>query len=418
MRGEPLDAVLPAPVAVGESWSKRLSLLAMLYVSQAIPLGFFIEAVPAIGRHYGLSLRDVGLLQALALPFLVKFLWAPLVDARRSTRFGHYRSWLLPVQALSVLSVVGIALLDPRAQLAWLLPLGALFMLLAATQDIAADGLAVRILARGERGVGNGVQVGGFYLGQILGGGMMLVLFARLGWRPALLAMALLLALPLVNLAFFREPEAPARRSRRVDFKALGRFFRRPGAVTWVAVLVLYRSGDAMALTMAKPMLVDLGLDLGQIGLIVGVGSSAAALAGALVGGWAIERVGRKRALASFAAVHGAALLGFALPALGWSSLPTLWAVSVVVAFAGGMATTALYTHMMDRSSAESGGTHFTLQQSLAAVGPLIGAAASGLVAESLGFAAHFGVCAALSLLVALLVAVGLRAEAPAAVRA
>ncbi len=409
MCAERFEAVLPAPVTGGVSRSRRLSLLALLYVSQAIPLGFFIEAVPAIGRDFGLTLRDVGLLQALALPFLIKFLWAPVVDGRMSPRWGHYRSWLLPLQALAVAAVVAIALLDPRRQLGWLLPLGAVFMLLAATQDIASDGLAVRILARRERGLGNGVQVGGFYLGQILGGGMMLILFSRLGWRPAMLAMALLLALPLASLATFREPPVSRPARSRIDYRALGRFFRRPGAAPWVAVLVLYRAGDAMALTMARPMLVDLGLDLAQIGLIVGLGVSVAALVGALAGGVAIERIGRKRALALFAAVHALALLGYGLPALGWSSLPILWAVSIGAALAGGMATTALYTHMMDRSSVASGGTDFTLQQSLAAAGPLAGAAASGLLAEALGYAGHFAVCAGMSAFVALLVVAGLR---------
>ncbi len=409
MSAEHAESVLPAPVAGPVSRPRRLSLLAALYVSQAIPLGFFIEAVPAIGRDFGLTLRDVGLIQALALPFLIKFLWAPVVDGRGAARWGHYRSWLLPLQGLAVATVVAIALLDPRRQLDWLLPLGAVFMLLAATQDIASDGLAVRILARRERGLGNGVQVGGFYLGQILGGGMMLVLFSRLGWRPAMLAMALLLALPLIHLAGYREPARPRPARRRVDYRALGRFFRHPGAAPWVAVLVLYRAADGMALTMARPMLVDLGLDLAQIGVIVGLGTSVAALAGALVGGLAIERTGRKRSLALFGAVHGLALLGYALPALGWSSLPTIWAVSIFAAFAGGLATTALYTHMMDRASVESGGTHFTLQQSLAAAGPLAGAAVSGLVAEAVGYAAHFAVCAAVSALVVLLVVTGLR---------
>ena len=89
---------------------RKLSLLAALYVSQAIPLGFFIEAVPAIGRDLGLSLRDIGLIQALALPFLIKFLWAPLVDGRGAAQRGHYRSWLLPLQGLAVATVVATTL--------------------------------------------------------------------------------------------------------------------------------------------------------------------------------------------------------------------------------------------------------------------------------------------------------------------
>ncbi len=64
-----------------------------------------------------------------------------------------------------------IAALDPVADWRALLGLGAAFMFLAATQDVATDGLAVRLLWESDRGLGNGIQVGGYYLGQILGGG-------------------------------------------------------------------------------------------------------------------------------------------------------------------------------------------------------------------------------------------------------
>lgn len=404
-RPDPLSSSASSPRGAG-----RLALLGSLYVAQAIPLGFFIEAVPAIGRDLGLSLRDIGLIQVLALPFLIKFLWAPLVDGLGSEQRGHYRSWLLPLQCVAVATVVGIAWLDPASQSGLLFPLAGLFLFLAATQDIASDGLAVRILQRSERGIGNGVQVGGYYLGQILGGGLTLALFARFGWRPAILAMAAFMALPFLQLLSFSEPERVDRGQRtRVDFGALARFFRRPGAAAWVGILVLYRAGDGMALTMARPLFVDLGLSLAEIGAIVGLGSSLAALAGALAGGYAVERVGRRPALAGFALLHGLALASFALPASGRAGLSVIWGVSVFAAFAGGMATAALYTCMMDRSAAVTGGTDFTLQQSLAAAGPLVGAALSGLSAQALGFPVHFVLCAAPGLLAAGLVVARLR---------
>ncbi len=70
----------------------RFTLIGSLYVSQAIPLGFFTVALPAILRARGVSLQNVGLLSALALPWLIKFLWAPFVDRYGSQRWGHYRS--------------------------------------------------------------------------------------------------------------------------------------------------------------------------------------------------------------------------------------------------------------------------------------------------------------------------------------
>lgn len=408
------------PPEPGRKATTTLPLLAALYVSQAIPLGFFIEAVPAIGRSLGLSLSTIGMVQVLALPFLIKFLWAPVVDAYGSRRLGHYRSWLLPLQTLSVMTVIALAGLDPQSQPLLLLVLGGAFLLLASTQDIATDGLAIRLLPPGSRGIGNGIQVGGYYLGQILGGGLMLILLSHYGWRRALLAMALLMAIPLLPVVGFREParipvQETSAPTRRVDYAALARFFKQPGHLVWIAILILYRAGDAMAVTMAKPLLVDLGLSLSQIGLVIGLGSSFSALAGALTGGSLVNRLGHRTALVAFALLQSLALLGYLLPAQGlllpaqgFASLGIIWGVSMMAAFSGGAATTALYTHMMDVSSPQSGGTDFTLQQSLAALGPLVGAALSGWIAQSIGYSWHFIICAAMSVAAAALVFFGL----------
>lgn len=391
------------------SRARRYALLASLYVAQAVPLGFFIEALPAIGRAYGLTLQQIGLIQALSLPFMIKFLWAPLIDGvgRR------YRSWLIPLQLTAIGVVLVASSLDPTRHPAALLGIGLLFMLVAATQDIATDGLAVNGLSYEERGDGNGIQVGGYYLGQILGGGAMLVLFERFGWRAALIAMAALLMLPLWPLLGYREAPREIGRGRRrsIDFGALGRFFRRPGSLLWVLVLLIYRAGDALAMVMLKPLLVDQGWSLTRIGMLLGVGNASAAMAGALIGGRAVSRLGRRRSLILFPLLQGPALIALIAVEPFAASTPVVWLLSMSASLCGGMATSALYTRMMDRSEATSAGTDFTLQQSLAVIGPLTAAALSGASAASLGYAGNFVLAGAIALLTAAIVAASVRSR-------
>jgi hypothetical protein len=59
-----------------------------------------------------------------------------------------------------------------------------LINLLAATQDVATDGLAVDLLTSAERGWGNGVQVAAYRVGMILGGGLMLPSSTRWAGAP------------------------------------------------------------------------------------------------------------------------------------------------------------------------------------------------------------------------------------------
>ncbi len=394
----------------------RFALLVALYVSQAVPLGFFIVAMPAILRREGLSLESVGLLSALAFPWLIKFAWAPLVDRYGSAR-GHYRSWILPLQSAGVLAVVAISQVDLATGIPWLVVAGAVFMMASATQDIATDGLAVRILGDEERGAANGVQVGGYYLGQIAGGGLVLVLYVAWGWMPAVLVMAALLALTLVPTWSYREPPKPPGAPREhVDFGALRRFVQRPGGWLWALILVLFRAGEGMAITMLNPMLVDQGLDLETIGVTLGVVGSLASCGGALLGGFLVARLGRKVSLLGFGALQAAAILAYLLPVRGMTEIVWVGPAVAVAAFAGGLATAALYTNMMDRCDDRTPATDFTLQQSLAAVGPMVGAMTSGFLAATLGYELHFITSAALVLVAVALVAAWLtpRLAAPA----
>jgi hypothetical protein len=66
--------------------------------------------------------------------------------------------------------------------------------LLASTQDIATDGLAVTILGPEERGLGNGVQVAAYRIGMVIGGGVLVAVFDQSGWRTTFAAMAAILA--------------------------------------------------------------------------------------------------------------------------------------------------------------------------------------------------------------------------------
>ena len=84
------------------SRARTLSLLAGLYVSQFLGVGFFYTALAAILRDRGASLEQLGTIQAVGLIWALKVFWAPIVD-RYGPRRGHYRGWLLVLQpAISV----------------------------------------------------------------------------------------------------------------------------------------------------------------------------------------------------------------------------------------------------------------------------------------------------------------------------
>jgi acetyl-CoA transporter-like protein len=111
----------------------------------------------------------IALIQLLALTWVAKAVWAPLVDRYGSRRLGHYRGWLLVLQVLMVVAILALGPVDLHGQLPLLVAVIGVVALLSATQDIAADATAVRLLAPSERGVGNGIQKAGGYFGYMVG---------------------------------------------------------------------------------------------------------------------------------------------------------------------------------------------------------------------------------------------------------
>ncbi|MEZ7828565.1 MAG: MFS transporter [Brachymonas denitrificans] len=354
-------------------------LLLALYLAQGLPVGFVTQALPVILREQQASLVLIGWSGVLLMPWGLKFLWAPLQDRYYWPRIGLGRSWILPTQGVALLCVAGLALLEPSLlrdpQMAVLF--ASLLMLLAfagATQDVSTDGLAVRLLAAGERSMGNAIQVTGSRMGLILGGGGALLLLDMAPWRTVMLGMAGLILLTTVPVWLLREPawrrarknqdvagvgtvrhDAELKRAllpagEMVEQTALpaelqqadevacaapvqgllprirhflrtefGYFLSSPELRAWLGVLLVYKLCDAFTSGMVKPMLVDMGYSKSQIGTMVVMLGSGASLLGAVAGHAVLRRVSRMRALLGFNALQALTTGCYALIALLFS---------------------------------------------------------------------------------------------------
>jgi hypothetical protein len=344
----------------------RLSLLAVLYTSQFLGVGFIYYAVVAVLREAEVPLAQIGLVQSVIVLWLAKFLWAPAVD-RWATRWrAGYRGVLLVLQPLLAGCVLCLGLLDPVADLPALIAVTAAIALVSSTQDIAVDALAVRLLRAAERGPGNGIQVAGAFLGTIVGGAAVLVVIDTAGWWPAVLVLAALTCVPVPFLVRFREPDQDVAAPDRVGWTTWIRFFRRPGHVRWALMaLPLLTTGAGVAAAVLTPLLVDAGWSLSRIATVSVLGGGSAGVVAALGAGRLIRRVGVGRAV--FAA-GGLLLLGLLLmlpvaTGIGGTAVIVLAVVAVPVASAS--VTTLVYTAAMERSRPSRAGSDFTIQACL-----------------------------------------------------
>jgi MFS family permease len=384
-----------------------LILLASLYCAQGLPSGLVAHSLPVLLRQSGVDLGLIGLLKLLALPWLLKVLWAPWIDRIGSRRLGHHRGWILPLQGTVVLCLLGLALIAPQALFGtafWgLLATLLIINLAASTQDVATDGLAVRLLPERWRGLGNSLQVGGYKVGMLASGSGLLLVIGSLGWNLSIGLLAVALLLLTLPIWLFPETRLLPQHFEQAEPAGPGLLWRhykgllaQPGMFAWLAVVLTFKLGDALGSPMIKPMLVDQGWDtaaLGQLTLI----SSVAGIGGALLGGLLYARLGALRSLLAFGALQALGIAAMALLVGRGGETVLVYAVSLFEQVADGMSTVALFAVMMRMCRPEHEGADFTLQASAQILLAGIIGACSGVLAKAVGYEALFAGAGALA---------------------
>ncbi|WP_372017559.1 MFS transporter [Tistrella mobilis] len=349
-------------------------LLLSLYTTQTLALMFFVAALIAILAEAGADMDRLTLVYMLGLVWPAKLLWAPLVDRVRFGPAGHYRVWAIVMQTVMVLVLAVMAGFDPMEDFDTVYALCLVLALASATQDVAVDGLACRLLPEGARGSGNALQISGGLLGTMAGAGGVLALYPHLGWAGAMAVLGVVTATSLVQLLAFREPGTAVAVIAPPPLCARLAGLRRPGVLGWTALLLVWPAGSGMAYALIMPALVAAGWSLERIGLAVNVAGPAAGILGALAAGRIAGRIGRRPALIAAALAQLAGIAVIAVPVLGLmpeSGGGWLPAVAVCLYFLFyNPGATVMAMVMMDRTSTARPATDYSLQSTLhAAVG-------------------------------------------------
>jgi MFS family permease len=380
------------------SRGQKITLLVALYFAQGLPYGFFTIVLPATLRQAGVPLTTISLVSvALTLPWLLKFLWAPFVDHR-----GTRRAWLLSLQTSALIVAAAITQLPLESSYVLLFAMAFTFNLIAATQDIATDGLAVRMLDARELGIANGIQVGAYRIGMMFGGGLLLKVFDLTDWTVTFAGMAVLIALTMIPVLAMREPSAATNVVHPRTTELLFGWLRRlltPGVLLLAALIFCYRFGDQLLTTLLVPFLIDRGLGLSGIALLKGWLGNAMSIVGALLGGWLAFSTTRRSALLISGVGQAASFTLYVVIALGVGGVGLLWVATIVEGLLGTMATVALFALMMDASDPEHAGTDYTLLACVVLVVGMIASIVGASIAEAFGYATAFATGAVLALL-------------------
>lgn len=196
-----------------------------------------------------------------------------------------------------------------------------------------------------------------------------------------------------------REALALGRSKTTPNIASLKSFFTRP-EVKWLIILIIvFRFVETPAMAMLKPMLVDFGWSLPEIGVLFSVVGAIVGIGAALTAGWLIKKQGaltwlyRAGCLRSVSYVIVILVLCFREDLshqLGWfgydlfaTSLGGAILLMLAIRY---LSMTALYTIFMNYSSKKQAGTDFTMFASVELLVFFVGGASSGFLGHYLGY--------------------------------
>jgi MFS transporter, PAT family, beta-lactamase induction signal transducer AmpG len=360
-------------------------------------------------KKLGVSNTDIALYTSwLYLPWVIKPLWSPLVDMFRTKRF-----FIVTLQF-----VIGVSL----ALVAFTLPMSnffqlslAMFWLMAfssATHDIAADGYYMLALEQYQQAAFVGVRSTFYRIANIVCQGALVWLVGKmaerygsevLAWSTALGVLAVLFVVLFVyHWSVLPKPTSDHAIAKGTDpfkqfFETFGAYFKRRDILLVLAFLLTFRLGEAQALKLIAPFLLDpvskggLGLTTSQLGIVYGTWGVLALTLGGLLGGYVISRAGlRKWLWPMLFAVHIPNLAFVFLAYTQPSNTVLITAAIMIEQFGYGFGFAAYLLYMIMVADGPYKTAHYSICTGFMALGMMLPGMVSGWIQTQLGYPMFF----------------------------
>jgi len=348
-------------------------------------------------RDTGVALTAIGLVSYASFFYVLKFLWAPLVDRYQLPFLGRRKGWLACSQLLLIGALSAMAFCGPEASLAVFVALACLAAFAGATQDIVVDAYRIEIAPVESQAALAATYTLGYRAALILSGAMALYMAELFGWSNAYWVMAACVLMPLTAAVLSKEPaQILAVREIRIwdaFLKPFQEFFSRNGVLLALALLLfvgLFKLPDQMIGVLAGPFYLDSGYTKADIATVSKLYGVWIGIAGAFLGGICLAAFSLRPMLVAAAIAVAISNISFLLmanyPAQAWAFFAAISADNLSQGFAG----VVLVAFMSSLTNRNFTATQYALLASLANLpGKFIGGL-SGYIVEASSYSAFF----------------------------
>ncbi len=376
------------------SINPRILAVTLLGFSSGLPLALTSSTLQAWFAQSGISLKTIGILSLIGIPYSLKFIWSPIMDKVVPPLLGRRRGWIGITQILLCIALFILANLDPTIQAGWIGTVALVIAFISASQDIAIDAYRTDTFLPSERGFGSALYIFSARIAIIVSGGFALILADHIGWRLTYELMAVLMALSI--FVTFLAPEIPGSIQPPKTFTAaivepFKDLFQREAIALIIPFIVLYKIGDALALQLMSTFLLrGLGFSLTDVGIAYKTIGFAASIMGAFAGGVLLTRLGLFRGLLYFGLAQAFSNLLFMLLAIVGKNYSMMFSTMFIENFCSGMSTTALLVFVTALCNQKYSATQFACLSALFSLGRIFLGPVAATMVERLGWPSFY----------------------------
>jgi PAT family beta-lactamase induction signal transducer AmpG len=381
--------------------SPKMLAIMILGAASGFPNQITESVLQAWLKDSGATNTTIGILSYVALPYLLKFLWAPIVDRYPVPLLGRRRGWILLTQLALAATIAMFALQHPEVSLTPIAVCAVAIVFFSATQDIAFDAYRTDVALPSERGLAAAANNLGYRTSAWLASAFALVVADFFGWKPALLILAAVMAGFCVGTLLAPEPHyrhAGPRSLRESVATPLRELLGSSGAIAMIALVVLFKVGDAFALRLFTPFMMDIGFSKTEIAVVLKALFTASAVVGAVLGGVVMVRLGLLRSMLTFGVLQAASNFLYYALALTGKSYPVMIAAVSIDNVAGAMGNIASVALIMALCDVRYSAFQYALLSALALAPRYLLGGPAGWLADQAGWGSYFIVSVLLAL--------------------